>query len=161
MCDISGGPVAVDHAHRCSSGIRELMEHARRDVNSLPGVHYGSFVAQAHLAFSFNDEVDLFLVLIVPGHLSAIWFEHHMSQREAGDLNGARAANQILSSPARGICSSSDGCKIRDDHRLKDSKVEASVHVNHLSGAVVEFTVRDRANRICDIGGFAHSALGQ
>ena len=39
--------------------------------------------------------------------------------------------------------------------------MEAAIHVNHLSGAVVELAVRDRANSICDIRGFAHSALGQ
>src|SRR5438105_368299 len=89
MCHISGWPVTVDHAHRRGLGIRELMEHAWRDVDSLSSVDHGSLVSEAHLALSLNDEVDLFLVLVVPGHLPAVWIERDVSERKIGGLDGA------------------------------------------------------------------------
>ena len=72
------------------------MESAGRDVDHLSSVQQGFLVAEAHLALSLEDEVDFFLVLIVPGHLSAIWVQRYVSEREVDGLDGARAANEIL-----------------------------------------------------------------
>lgn len=136
------------------------MEHARRDVDGLSSMEPGFLVAEAHLALSFEDEIDLFLILVVPGHLPAVWIERDVSKREIGGLDRARAANEILSQSPRGIRTSGDICKVRDDHRLKNSKMETAIHVNDLSGAVVESAVCDCTNGTGDLGWFAHAALG-
>jgi hypothetical protein len=49
------------------------MENPRRDKYGLPRGNGLTFLTEAHFAFTFNDEVDFFLFVVVPRHLSAVW----------------------------------------------------------------------------------------
>src|SRR5438034_625634 len=100
MGDVSGGAVAVNHAAGRVAGVRELVEDAVRDVNGLAGGYGLAFFAEAHLGGTFDDEVDLFLLLVVPGDLAAIGLEGDVAHAEAGGLDGAGSADQVLSAAA-------------------------------------------------------------
>src|SRR5579871_935964 len=92
------------------------MKDAMRNVDCLAGGHRPAFLAETHLARAFDDEVDLFLVLIMPGDLSAVGLERHMPHRKIGCLDGTRAPNQVLCAPARGIGAARCFGKVSDDH---------------------------------------------
>lgn len=81
------------------------MKNARRNVDGLSRLHGRLFGSQAHLASAFHDEVDFFLLLVVPRHLAAIGLKYYMTQRKISRLNRACTPNQVLSSSSRWICS--------------------------------------------------------
>src|SRR5690349_10820564 len=121
MRDISSRTIAVDHPEGCGSDICELVKDARGNVDSLSSVNRGALVAETHFTASFQDEIDLFLGLIVPGHLPTIWIESDVSEREACSLDGTRATHEILGQPARGIASPGDLCQVCDSHSFTPS----------------------------------------
>lgn len=65
--------------------------------------HDSSFLAKAHLTRPVQDEIDFFLLLVVPGHLSAMRFKRDMSKREVLWLNRAGAPGNVLRPTPRGI----------------------------------------------------------
>ena len=79
---IAGRTVAVDHAHRSVAGVGQLVEDAWRNVDGLPGLHGDALLAQAHLARALDDEIDLFLLLVVPRHLAAVRLQRDVAHRE-------------------------------------------------------------------------------
>ena len=95
--------VAVEHAQRRVADIGQLMEDLVRDVHRLPGVHDGALLAEAHFARALDDEIDLLLVLIVPGHLAAVGFQGDVAHGKMSGLDGAHAPDQVLRAPPRGI----------------------------------------------------------
>ena len=92
------------------------MEHARWNIHRLTDSERRLLIAQAHLTLAFQDKVNLFLILVVPRHLSTVWLKRHVTQRKGRCLNWAGAAHYILSASPGRISSSSDSCKIGDDH---------------------------------------------
>ena len=89
MRDVARRPVAVHHPQRSRADIRELVKDFRWDVNRLACRESCTLLAQAHLAFALDDEVDFFLLLVVPRHLSAVRLERDVAHREVRRLNGA------------------------------------------------------------------------
>ena len=73
--------------------------------------------AEAHFAGAFDDEVDLFLLLVVPGHLAAVGLQRDVADGEVGGLDGADAPDQVLRAAPRGIGASCNLRKIGDGHR--------------------------------------------
>ena len=82
-----------------------------------------ALLAQAHLAFAFDDEVDFFLLLVVPRHLSAVGLERDVAHREVRRLDGARAPDQVLRAAARRIRPARDIAEIGNDHSASLQKV--------------------------------------
>src|SRR3569833_392144 len=94
---IAGRPIAINHAHRSRAGVGELMKDMRWDVDGLARLNGHALFAEAHLAGAFNDEVDLFLVLVVPWHLPAVRRERDVAHGEVGSLDATRSADEIQS----------------------------------------------------------------
>ncbi|MGC4051990.1 MAG: hypothetical protein QM757_21830 [Paludibaculum sp.] len=81
-----------------------------------PAVNTVRSSPQAHLRGAFENEVDLLLLLVVPGDLSAGLIEHDDANREVGGLNRAGAADQILRQAPGRIAAALNHGKIRHDH---------------------------------------------
>ena len=79
------------------------MENAGRNVNGLSAFHGDALRAEAHLAFSFDDEVDLLLFLVVPGNLTPFGLQSDVAHGKVGGLNGGHAAHEILGAAASRI----------------------------------------------------------
>ena len=101
------------------AGIGELVKHARRNVDRLAGVDRHAFLAEAHFAGALHDEVDLLLLLVVPGHLAAIGLERDVPEGKVGGLDGAGAAHQVLRAAPRRVRAAGNGGKIGDDHGFR------------------------------------------
>src|SRR4051812_8272830 len=108
MGHVPRGTVAVDHLQRLIPDIRELVKDAGRNEDRLTSRNRLTFMAETHFAGPLDDEVDLLLLLIVPGHLAALRLERHVAHREILRLDRRRAADQILRVPARGIAAPGD-----------------------------------------------------
>jgi len=116
MGDIARGSVDIDHAQRYIADVGELVEDAAGDIHGLSGGDGGALFAEAHFSSAFDDKVDLFLLLIVPGDLAAIGFECDVSCRESRGLDGAGSADEILCAAASGVGATGDLGEIGDDH---------------------------------------------
>ncbi len=116
MCNISRRAVTIDHAHGNGAGVGELMKDARRNVNGLAGCDGATLSAETHFAGAFQDEIDFFLILIVPGDLTAVRLQSDMAESEVGCLNGAYATHEILSFAAGRILPAGDFRQVGDDH---------------------------------------------
>src|ERR1017187_1322498 len=114
--DIAGGSVAVEHAQRGIADIGQLVEDLVRDVDGLPGVERHALFAEAHFAGAFDDEVDFFLLLVVPRHLPAVGLQGDVADGKISGLDGAGAPDQVLGAAPRGISASRDLGKIGDGH---------------------------------------------
>jgi hypothetical protein len=82
VSDISGGAIAINHAHGSGAGVGELMENAVWNINGLAGFHCAPLLAKTHFAAAFDDEIDLFLILVVPRDLAAVGFQSYITQTE-------------------------------------------------------------------------------
>ncbi len=80
MRNIPGRPVTINHDHRPGACIRELMENFWRYIDSLSCSNFGPFLSEAHLTATFEDQINLFLLLVMPRHLSAVCVERYVSQ---------------------------------------------------------------------------------
>src|ERR1035438_3621862 len=114
--DIARWSVAVEHAQRGIADIGQLVEDLVRDVDGLPGVECHALFAEAHFAGAFDDEVDFFLLLVVPRHLPAVGLQGDVADGEIRGLDGAGAPDQVLRAAARGISASRDLGEIGDGH---------------------------------------------
>ena len=47
-----------------------------------------AFSAETHFAGAFEDKIDFFLLLVVPGHLAALGLEHDVADGEVLGLDG-------------------------------------------------------------------------
>src|SRR6185312_527887 len=103
MRDISGGPITVNHLQWSAAGVRKLVKHAGRNVDGLPGGDGLTFLAEAHFAGSFENEINFFLLLVMPRHLTAVGIERYVAQREVGGLNRAEPADHVLCQAPRRI----------------------------------------------------------
>ncbi len=132
MRHVAGRSVTVDHAARRFANIGQLMEHARRNVDGLSGVQNGALLAQAHLRRSFDEEVDLFLLLVVPGHLPAVRFQRDVAHGKIRRLDRARAAHQVLRAPPRGIHAAGDLREIGNNHEARIARPRSMIEMNGL-----------------------------
>src|SRR5688500_6426316 len=98
MRNVARRPVAVHHSYRRVADVGELMKYAMRNVDRLSCLQRLPLLTQAHFTSALDEEVNLFLLLVVPGHLPAIWLERDMSHRKTCRLDRARAAHQVLRS---------------------------------------------------------------
>src|ERR1017187_3279834 len=116
--DIAGGSVAVEHAQRGIADIGQLVEDLVRDVDGLPGVERHALFAEAHFAGAFDDEVDFFLLLVVPRPLPAVGLQGDVADGKISGLDGAGAPDQVLGAAPRGISASRDPGEIGDGHEV-------------------------------------------
>jgi hypothetical protein len=114
--DISGRPVAVQHRHRGVAGVGKLVENARRDEHGLAGGHGLPLIAQAHLADPIEDDIHFFLLLIVPGHLSAARLQHDVAEAEVRRLDRRGSPHQVARAPPGRIRPPFDPVEIGDPH---------------------------------------------
>src|SRR3972149_10439869 len=70
--DVGGRAVDVHHPARGVADVRDLMGNGGRYVDGLARRDDASLLAQTHLGGALEDHVDLFLILVVPGHLAAV-----------------------------------------------------------------------------------------
>src|ERR1035437_1831356 len=113
---VAGGSVAVEHAQRGIADVGQLVEDLVRDVDGLPGVEVHAFFAEAHFAGAFDDEVDFFLLLVVPRHLPSVGLQGDVADGKIRGLDGARAPDQVLRAAPRGISASCNLSKIGNGH---------------------------------------------
>ena len=92
------------------------MEDLVRDVDGLAGSERHALFAEAHFARAFDDEVDFFLLLVVPRHLAAVGLQGDVADGKVGRLDGAHAPDQVLRAAPRGISASCNLGKIGDGH---------------------------------------------
>ncbi len=125
---VAGRSVAVKHAQRRVADVGQLVEHAGRDVDGLAGVVSVVRSSPRHIfAGAFDDEVDLFLLLVVPRHLAAVGLQGDVAHGEIGGLDGACAADQVLGPAPGGIGAAGDLVQVGDDH------VEYCLHLSSAS----------------------------
>src|ERR1039457_2736915 len=113
---VAGRPVAVEHAQRRVADVGQLVKYLMRDVDGLPGVQRHALLAQAHFTGAFDDEVDFFLLLVVPRHLPPVGLQGDVADGKVGGLDGAHAPDQVLRAAPRGISASCNLSKIGDGH---------------------------------------------
>ena len=65
---------------------------------------------------AFDDEVDLFLLLVVPRHLAAVRLQRDMAHGEVGGLDGAHAATRFCVRRRAGYVRPAICMKIGNDH---------------------------------------------
>ena len=87
VSDIATRHVAIHHVQRLIAGIGELMKLGRWHINHLTSADLRLFVIDAHFASALENHVDFLLLLIVPRHLTAIWFQDHVAHGEVFGLN--------------------------------------------------------------------------
>ena len=75
-----------------------------------------ALLAEAHFARAFDDEVDLFLLLVVPRHLAAVRLERDVAHGEIRGLDGAHAPDQVLRAAPRRVRAPGDLREICNDH---------------------------------------------
>ena len=95
------------------------MEHSRWDVSRLPCFDRAAFLAEAHLPLAFDDEVDFFLLLVVPRDLSPVWLERDIAHGEVGRLDRGHSPDKVLRAAPRGIGAALDFSEVGDGHEKK------------------------------------------
>src|ERR1035437_5643199 len=83
--------VTVYHFERSIAQIGHLVKESGGDINRLTALHNQALAAQAHFPAALDDEINLFLGLIMPGHLAALGGQRHIADGEVPRLQGRRA----------------------------------------------------------------------
>jgi hypothetical protein len=83
MVDVSSWTVAVKKTGRHIREVSQLVKDPTRNVNDLSGAKHLKFIPKCHFSFAFKDHIDLFIGMVVPRHLAAIWFERNLAHAEA------------------------------------------------------------------------------
>ena len=108
MRDIAAGGIDVDHDKWFITCVGELVKDPGWDVGRLAGAEAAALFAEAGLACSRHYEVQLFLLLVVPGHLATPRFQGHISHAEILSLYRRGPTGEVLCPAACGIASASD-----------------------------------------------------
>ncbi len=108
MGDITGGAVAIDHMEGRFSDVGELMKNTRRDVNHLPRDQGLAFFSKAHFRRSFDNEIHLLLLLVVPRNLPSFGIKRDTAHGKVFCLDGRGSARKVLRFTARGKAASLD-----------------------------------------------------
>lgn len=100
--------VAVDEPHGRIADVRELVEGMWRHIGHLSAVHLTDFAVDAQLTLALEDEINLLLVVVVPGYLTAHRVEGDVTHTEVGSLDGESTAHNGLGVTLGGIPTSFD-----------------------------------------------------
>ena len=103
---------------RLLADVCQLMKFGGRDEDHLPAMDDLPLLAETHLARAVEDEVDLILLLIVPGHLAASGLQHHVAEAEVLGPNRRGAAYQVAGTPLRREGAAFHFAQIHDLHTL-------------------------------------------
>ena len=103
MSDITSRTIDVDHSHGLVSGIGQLMKNFGGNEDRLAGSDGSAFLAETHFTLTFDDEVNLFLFLIVPRDLTAFGFEGDVAHGKVFGLHGGDSPHEVLGSTASRI----------------------------------------------------------
>ena len=123
VCDIAGRTIDVDHSHGLVSGIGQLVKNFGGNEDRLAGSDGFAFFAETHFPFAFDDEVNLFLFLIVPRDLSAFGFEGDVAHGKVFGLHGGDASHEVLSASASWIGAALNFAEIGNCHSFSPKKV--------------------------------------
>ncbi len=116
MGHIAGRPVTIYHTEGRVSRVGELMENAGRDINHLATGHALALVTQTHFPLSIDDEIHLFLVLVMPRHLAPSGVQGHIPHTKVFGLDRGYAAHKVLSQAPGGVPASGYLVEVRDNH---------------------------------------------
>ncbi len=117
MGHIASGTIDIHHMQGFVAGIGQLVKLGRRQVDDLPGFDFLAFGIDTNLAASLYDKIDLFLLLIMPGHLATIRFENDIAHGEALRFNRlATLPDQTAGPTTRGKLTTLKFRKICYDH---------------------------------------------
>jgi len=116
VCNVSSRCITVEHAHRGLADVGDLVEDSRGDIDRLSAFQCLPFRSKAHLCRAFDDIVDLFLFLIVPGNLSTPRLQRDMTHGEVLRLDWGCTSNEILCPPPGGVPPSFDMTQICNNH---------------------------------------------
>src|SRR4029434_3547311 len=67
---VSRGTVAIDHLQWRLPYVGPLVAHAGGDVDHLSSTNRLTFIAETHFSRPFEHEINLFLLVVVPGNLT-------------------------------------------------------------------------------------------
>ena len=113
---IAGRTVTVNHPQGGGAGVGELVENRGGNIDGLACFDRASFRAQAHLTLALENQVNLFLLLIVPRDLAAMGLERDAPHREIFCLDRAGSPYQILRSAPRRISAAGNFCEVGNGH---------------------------------------------
>ena len=118
--DANAPRLRPDHSSKSSAwfGARvgELVKNFGGNIDGLACLERGSFGAQTHFPFTFENQVNLFLLLIVPRDLAPMGLQRDAPHREVFCPDGTGSPHEVLRSAPRRISADSDFCKISNDH---------------------------------------------
>jgi hypothetical protein len=115
--------VNVDHSHGFVSRVGQLVKNFGGNENGLACSNSSAFFAETHFSFSFDDEVNFFLLLVVPRNLASIRLEGDVAHGKVLCLDRGKTANEILSATTSGIGTALDFVEVCNDHSLSPKKV--------------------------------------
>ena len=75
-----------------------------------------AFFAETHFALTFDDEVNLFLFLIMPRDLAAFGFEGDVTHGKVFGLHGGNAPDEVLGAPTSWISTALNFAEIGNRH---------------------------------------------
>lgn len=93
------------------------MEYSGRDIHHLPGRQRLAFFAKAHFAVSLDDEVNFFLLLVMPWNLPTIRIERDEPHCEVRWLNRCEPASEVLRAASGGVSTPLHFAEVGDDHK--------------------------------------------
>ena len=123
MGNISRWAVNVDHSHGFISRVGQLVKNFGRNEDGLACSNSSAFFAETHFSFSLDDEVNFFLLLVVPRNLASIRLEGDVAHGKVLCLDRGKTANEILSATTSGIGTALDFVEVCNDHSLSPKKV--------------------------------------
>ena len=92
------------------------MEDTAGNVGGLACLDGATFFPEAHLALALDDEINFFLLLVVPRNLSAVGLERDIAHGEVCGLDRGHAPDEVLGAAARRICAALNFGEVGDDH---------------------------------------------
>jgi hypothetical protein len=93
----TAGGITVNETHGSVTDICELVEGERRNIANLSTFNLTDLLVNTQLAFAFENEIHFFLLVIVPGYLSAARVEGYVTHTKVGSFNGQATSNHSLS----------------------------------------------------------------
>ena len=123
MGNISRWAVNVDHSQGFISRVGQLVKNFGRNEDGLARSNSSAFFAETHFSFSLDDEVNFFLLLVVPRNLASFGFEGDVAHGKVFCLDRGKTTNEVLSTSSSGIGTALDFVEVCNDHSLSPKKV--------------------------------------
>ena len=99
------------------------MKNFGGNEDRLAGSDGFTFFAETHFPFTLDDEVNLFLLLIVPRDLAAFGFEGDVAHRKVFGLHGGDASHEVLRAAAGRIGAALNFAEIGNRHSFSPKNV--------------------------------------